>query len=150
MSGPAENPASGRGCTESSRPQQGQAELNSRRAAPQATSKSHSREDARGTAVSPARGLQAPAAPSPAPTACHPRAAPAQHHCKAAALCVSIPCRAASAGLLRHQHPQGHHTDPSGPATGSPAARGAGLPCSSHLPEGKSEAAAHFTLQLHE
>lgn len=40
---------------------------------------------------SPARGLRAPAAPSPAPTACHPRAAPAQHHCKAAALCVSIP-----------------------------------------------------------
>jgi len=78
----------------------------------------------------------------------HPRArqrtAPALSPRKAAALCISIPRRAASARSLRCQRPQGHGTNPDAPATGSPASRGCRA---AHLPESQLEPGAHLALR---
>lgn len=69
------------------------------------------------------------------PPSSHPRAsqhaAPAHYHCKAAALCISIPRRTASVGFLRCQHPQGHSTNPNPPAMGLPASWDMKVPCGS-------------------
>lgn len=123
--------------------------------------KSSRRNDAPEEASSPPQGMAAPQGlhpplsslpllPPPATPVPAQRIAPARYHCKAAALCISIPHHTASAGFLRRRHPQGHSTNPNTPATGSPASRGTEVPCSSPThppPESKFEALAYFTLQ---